>query len=103
GQLPVVRRRVDRDGPACAAVQEAKGMRGREVNMTRLAMIATATILLSCGSVLAQVSGSAPAPLGITSPLGIGPAPAVPGTGIPRRAPAAAAYPWVRPSSASVG
>ena len=51
--------------------------------MTRLAMIATATILLSCGSVLAQVSGSAPSPLGITSPLGIGPAPAVPGTGIP--------------------
>jgi hypothetical protein len=58
-------------------------MWGQEVNMTRLAMIATATILLSCGSAFAQISGSVPSPLGMTSPLGIGPAPAVAGTGIP--------------------
>jgi hypothetical protein len=51
--------------------------------MTRSLAIATAFVFVSCGSVLAQVSSSAPAPLGITSPLGIGPAPAVPGTGIP--------------------
>ena len=51
--------------------------------MTRSLAIATAFVFLSCGSVLAQVPGSTPAPLGITSPLGIGSAPPVPGTGIP--------------------
>src|SRR5262245_23534492 len=56
---------------------------GEETNMTRMLAIATTFVFLSCGSALAQISGSTPAPLGITSPLGIGPAPAVPGTGIP--------------------
>jgi hypothetical protein len=51
--------------------------------MTRLVMAALAVVLLACGHASAQLSGSAPSPLGITSPLGIGPAAPVPGTGIP--------------------
>src|SRR5262249_2994908 len=51
--------------------------------MTRSMMAALAAMLLSCGCVSAQLSGSAPSPLAITSPLGIGAAPAVPPTGIP--------------------
>ena len=39
--------------------------------------------LFLCGSAHAQMNGSAPSPLGITSPLGIGPAAQVPRTGIP--------------------
>src|SRR5262245_49163380 len=58
--------------------------------MTRLLMSAAAVALVSsglvgCGSAFAQVGATPPgaSPLGITSPLGIGPAPSVPGTGIP--------------------
>ena len=57
--------------------------------MTRLLVTAASaamlTAVLGCGPASAQFGGtsSAPAPLGITSPLGIGPAPAVPGTGLP--------------------
>jgi hypothetical protein len=53
--------------------------------MTRLLIAALAGALLGCGTASAQVGAvpSAPSPLGMTSPLGIGPAPAVPPTGIP--------------------
>jgi hypothetical protein len=51
--------------------------------MTRLAMTALALLILGSGCASAQLSGSAPSPLGITSPLGIGPALPMPGTGIP--------------------
>jgi hypothetical protein len=42
-------------------------------------------VLLTSGSASAQIGGIGPSgsPLGMTSPLGIGPAPAVPRTGIP--------------------
>ncbi len=43
-----------------------------------------AASILACGSALAQVGGtSSPSPLGVTSPLSIGPTSAVPRTGIP--------------------
>src|SRR4051794_15050423 len=45
--------------------------------MTRFAIATTAAVLLSCGSALAQ------SPLGLTSPLGIGPGSPVGPTGIP--------------------
>lgn len=51
--------------------------------MTRSVMAALAMVLLGCGCASAQLSGSAPSPLGITSPLGIGPASPVSPTGIP--------------------
>ena len=51
--------------------------------MTRMLMTAMAALILGCGTSSAQLGASAPSPLGITSPLGIGPAPAVPPTGIP--------------------
>jgi hypothetical protein len=54
--------------------------------MTRLLMIAMAAVLLGCGSAFAQVGGMGitpgPSPLGMTSPLGIGPGSAVPPTGL---------------------
>src|SRR6266850_1403201 len=45
--------------------------------MTRFVMVTTAAVLLSCGSAFAQ------SPLGMTSPLGIGPGSPVAPTGIP--------------------
>jgi hypothetical protein len=55
--------------------------------MTRFLMAAMVAGLLSCGSAVAQIGGigTSPgaSPLGMTSPLGIGPAPAVAPTGIP--------------------
>jgi len=55
--------------------------------MTRLLMVAMAAALLGCGSASAQISGlgtsPGPSPLGMTSPLGIGPAAPVAPTGIP--------------------
>src|SRR5215468_2184139 len=53
--------------------------------MTRLLMLAMASALLGCGSASAQIGGLAtsPSPLGMTSPLGIGPAAPVAPTGIP--------------------
>ena len=51
----------------------------------RFVAAALAATLLGSGSAIAQVGGSAPgtAPLGMTSPLGIGPAGAVAPTGVP--------------------
>jgi hypothetical protein len=59
--------------------------------MTRLLITATAAVVSAvlslvvpgCNSASAQVGMSAPSPLGMTSPLGIGPGAAVPRTGIP--------------------
>ena len=53
--------------------------------MTRVVMATTAAVLLSCGSAFAQVSGISPllSPLGVTSPLGVGPGSPVPPTHIP--------------------
>ena len=51
--------------------------------MTRMLMTAMAALILGCGTSSAQMGTSAPSPLGITSPLGIGPAAAVPPVGIP--------------------
>lgn len=55
--------------------------------MTRLLMAAMVVALLGCGPAAAQVGGigtpPGASPLGMTSPLGIGPAPAVAPTGIP--------------------
>ena len=55
--------------------------------MTRFMMTTTAAILLSCSSAIAQVGGMslspAPSPLGMTSPLGIGPGSPVAPAGIP--------------------
>jgi hypothetical protein len=50
--------------------------------MTRM-LIGAMAALLVYGPACAQISTSAPSPLGITSPLGIGPAAPVPPTGIP--------------------
>jgi hypothetical protein len=54
--------------------------------MTRLSMIAMTAVLLGCGSAFAQVGGTGispgTSPLGMTSPLGIGPGSAVPPTGL---------------------
>jgi hypothetical protein len=54
--------------------------------MTRLLMVAVTAVLLSYGSAFAQVGGTSispgPSPLGMTSPLGIGPGSAVPPTGL---------------------
>ena len=50
--------------------------------MTRL-LLAMAATLLGCGAALAQVGGIGTSPLGMTSPLGIGPAAPVAPTGIP--------------------
>jgi len=55
--------------------------------MTRLLMVAMTAALLGCGSASAQIGGLATtpgsSPLGMTSPLGIGPAAPVAPTGIP--------------------
>jgi hypothetical protein len=50
--------------------------------MTRIVMVTTAAVLLACGPAFAQVSPGLPS-LGMTSPLGIGPALPVPPTRIP--------------------
>jgi hypothetical protein len=58
--------------------------------------IATAATLLSSGGAVAQVGGigTAPiAPLGVTSPLGLGPGTAVGPIGIPDGTPAGAMWP----------
>jgi len=53
----------------------------------RFAAITMAAAFLGCGAALAQVGGvdmsAGPSPLGITSPLGIGPGSAAGPTGIP--------------------
>jgi hypothetical protein len=58
-----------------------------ESMMTRIVMATMAAALLGCGSAIAQVGGigvsPGPSPLGMTSPLGIGPGSAVPPTGLP--------------------
>src|SRR4030088_878662 len=54
--------------------------------MTRFVMATTAAVLLGCGSAFAQVGGmsiSPGAPLGMTSPLGIGPGSPVAPTRVP--------------------
>jgi hypothetical protein len=55
--------------------------------MTRFVMATMAAVLLGCGSAFAQVGGigtsPGPSPLGMTSPLGIGPGSGVPPTGLP--------------------
>ena len=57
-----------------------------EPMITRFVMAAMAAALLGCGSAFAQFGGAgvtpAPSPLGMTSPLGIGPAAPVPPTGL---------------------
>ena len=50
--------------------------------MTRM-LIGAMAALLVCGPACAQISTNAPSPLGITSPLGIGPGAPVPPTGLP--------------------
>jgi hypothetical protein len=58
-----------------------------ETTMTRFVMAITAAALLSGSSAFAQVGGMSispgPSPLGVTSPLGIGPGSPVAPTGIP--------------------
>ena len=53
--------------------------------MRRLLMVVTTAALLGCGSASAQIGGlptsPGPSPLGMTSPLGIGPAAPVAPTG----------------------
>jgi hypothetical protein len=51
--------------------------------MTRLLLAAMAATLLGCGAAFAQVGGIGTSPLGMTSPLGIGPAAPIAPTGIP--------------------
>jgi len=51
--------------------------------MTHMLMTAMMALIMGFGTASAQMGASAPSPLGITSPLGIGPAPAVPPAGIP--------------------
>jgi hypothetical protein len=84
-------RSAGRDTPPRVAVR-AMSTRERSLQMARslrfagwsLAMFVTA-VSLATSSASAQIGGIAPSgsPLGMTSPLGIGPAPAVPRTGIP--------------------
>jgi hypothetical protein len=54
--------------------------------MTRLLMIAMTAVLSGCGAAFAQVGGMGitpgPSPLGMTSPLGMGPGSVVPPTGL---------------------
>src|SRR5262245_42423066 len=73
--------------------------------MTRLLMLAMAAALLGSGSASAQIGGLAtspgPSPLGITSPLGIGPAAPVAPTGIPLGA-TELASPGVSPMTSGV-
>lgn len=73
--------------------------------MTRLLMAAMVAALLGCGSAVAQIGGigTSPgaSPLGMTSPLGIGPAPAVAPTGIPLGA-TELASPGVSPMTSGV-
>src|SRR5712672_3396536 len=68
--------------------------------MTRLSMAVMAVVLLGCGSAAAQVGAISPgsSPLGMTSPLGIGPAPVVAPTGIPQGA-TGLASPGVSPTT----
>src|SRR5260370_38144966 len=54
-----------------------------EPMMTRFVMATMAAGLLGCGAAFAQVGGMGVSPpLGVTSPLGIGPGSAVPPTGL---------------------
>ena len=51
--------------------------------MSRLLMVVLGAVLVGCGPAAAQVGGIGASPLGMTSPLGIGPASPVAPTGIP--------------------
>ena len=55
--------------------------RGTETRLTRLLLVTAATVFVAYGSASAQVGTTVPAPVGPTSPLGIGSAPALPQTG----------------------
>ena len=55
--------------------------RGIEVKTTRLLLVTVAAVFVACGPASAQVGITAPAPIGPTSPLGIGSAPALPQSG----------------------
>ena len=52
-----------------------------KTRLTRLLLATVATVFVACGSASAQVGTAAPAPVGATSPLGIGSAPALSQTG----------------------
>src|ERR1700730_3226005 len=69
--------------------------------MRRLLATTTVSVLLGCSTALAQVSvgTGAPVPLGVTSPLGIGPGASVSATGIPLGA-TEMATPGVSPTAA---
>src|SRR5262245_34848281 len=72
--------------------------------MTRLLMLAMTAALLGCGSASAQIGGATSpgaSPLGMTSPLGIGPAAPVAPTGIPLGA-TELASPGVSPMTSGV-
>ena len=65
-------------GGACGAAHgEVRCKNEVEPTMTRFMIATTAAVLLGCGSAFAQVGGMnispGPSPLGITSPLGMGP------------------------------
>src|SRR6476661_4559299 len=57
----------------------------RSLRLAGWSLAMLTAVLLASGSASAQIGGIGPSgsPLGMTSPLGIGPAPAVPRTGIP--------------------
>jgi hypothetical protein len=75
-----------------------------EPMMTRFAVATTAVVLLGCGSAYAQIGGmniSPGAPLGITSPLGLGPGSPVAPSGIPMGA-TELASPGVSPMTSGI-
>jgi hypothetical protein len=55
----------------------------RLLRITHWSLTALAAVLVASSPASAQIGAIGPSPLGMTSPLGVGPAPAVPATGIP--------------------
>src|SRR5882724_6271632 len=55
---------------------------GRRQTVTRIGIAALTALLLACGSAVAQTAPGLP-PLGMTTPLGLGPGTPVPPVGIP--------------------
>ena len=84
----VARRRCAASGRGAGDVRPRKKWRLKMARSLRFAGCSLAmltAVVLTNGSASAQIGGIGPSgsPLGMTSPLGIGPAPAVPRTGIP--------------------
>src|SRR3977135_1205371 len=67
----------------------------------RARVVMTAAVLV-CGSAVAQVGGTGTSPLGMTSPLGIGPSSPVAPTGVPLGA-TELASPGVSPTTSGTG